>query len=410
MSLQFALALIGLLIVTVIAITALDKARANRLFHLGFRSRATVRTPGLGPRLDVNPAPPAEDVKKFLSTDAPVEPKPATAQERIVTQLESLEEVATMPLDLDLGVGRGRRPRPVPAWEATAPDERIDFVIYLGGGTPVSRDAPLGVFKQNEYLLDKPRYLVGRHAKTGQWSNLGHDSSKTSYAELAIGIQLVDSRGPIDESELNTFSQIGLKLADALQRSTRFSLGFEEALARARQLHAFCDTFDVIAGINVLAQEGVVFQGRAIEQAARKHGLSFGAMNIFHMKDALSPASRHQFSMANLYQPGEFDPQAWDTTQTRGLTLFMSVPCAHRPSAVLDKMVTTARGLCDLLHGELYDQERRPLTDKGVAVIRHQVEEIEDKMRAQGIVAGSETALRLFRMLAAPEHEPAPGA
>jgi hypothetical protein len=44
----------------------------------------------------------------------------------------------------------------------------------------------------------------------------------------------------------------------------------------------------------------------------------------------------------------------------------------------------------------LLDQDRRPLTAQGLAVIRHQIEEIEEKMRAFGVTPGGEAALRLF--------------
>jgi hypothetical protein len=59
-------------------------------------------------------------------------------------------------------------------------------------------------------------------------------------------------------------------------------------------------------------------------------------------------------------------------------------------------MVATAREIARGLGGTLQDQVHRPLTDKGIAVIHHQIEAIEEKMRAYGISPGSETALKLF--------------
>ena len=44
----------------------------------------------------------------------------------------------------------------------------------------------------------------------------------------------------------------------------------------------------------------------------------------------------------------------------------------------------------------LQQMVHHPLTDKGIAVIHHQIEDIEEKMRAFGIPPGSETALKLF--------------
>ncbi len=306
-------------------------------------------------------------------------------------ELRGLEDMARVPLTL----GAPPRPDERPSQPA-APDEMIDFVLTLPGAGPVARDTALGIFKQHEYRLEKPRRLYGRHYEDTQWSDLARDPPRMQYSDVALAIQLVDSRGPIDESELNTFSQVGLKLADALQRPTKLSLTFEKALARARELQVFSEAYDVIAGINILTPEAP-FRGRAIEQAAERAGLKLGARNIFHMKGDMSPGCRHLFSMANLFQPGSFDPQAWDRFETKGLALFMSVPCAHHPAAVFVKMATAAKVVAEALGGELCDQDRKPLDDRGLAIIRRQIEEIETRMTGYGVVPGSRAALRLFR-------------
>jgi hypothetical protein len=411
MPLQYALLLIGVIIVAIVALTAMDRARVTRLFRRNAPAprpehlEPTVLVPGHEPyaTLDINPAPPHETEKKFLAPDAPVTPRVHTPHEAFHTEIETLHEVATMQLDLGPDLDHARRGGPAgdPA-SPRQPDDKIDFILLLPGKGPVPRNLALGIFKQHEYLLEKPHYLFGQRCKDGKWTELGRDPAKVTYDDLMLSIQMVDDSGPINESELNTFAQLGLKLADALHRPTKFSLGFENALACARQLQAFCDAFDVIAGVNVVANGPIQFNGRAIEQAARKFGMQFGAMNIFHMKNEVSPGCRHLFSLANLFQPGEFDPEQWDSTLTSGLTLFMSVPCAHHPVAVFEKMIATAKGLCERLDGHLLDQERRPLTDQGIDVIRGQIVEIEEKMRAHGIVPGSESALRLFRVMVAP--------
>ena len=280
--------------------------------------------------------------------------------------------------------------------------EKLDFVIDLPGPGPVMRDAALAVYKQNEYNLNKPRHLYGRHHGTERWSDLELDPGSTGYDDFKLAIQLTDPRGPVDESELNAFMQIGLKLADTLARPTKLPESFEAGLARAAALQEFCDTYDVVAGIHVVPATEARFAGRAVEAAAHQAGLELGAMNLFHLRNEVAPGSRHLFSMANLDESAGFDPGAWDGFETAGLTLFMSVPCAFQPGAVFDRMVAGARRIAETLGGKLQDQNRRPLTDKGIAVIHHQIEQIEEKMRAFGIPPGSETALKLFDEAASP--------
>jgi hypothetical protein len=411
--LRLILLLIGIIVIGLVALSALDRARIRRQFQRVagvIRARADTGAERFG--LDINPPPPSGDKKRLRVAGPPPPPRPGAAAggrtDPVLEELEGLEEVATMPLDLALP-GRGARADPA---RAACPDERIDFILHLPAeGEPVARDEALGLFKQNEYRLDKPRRLYGCRHGTQFWSELQYDPPSTRYDDLALAIQLVGRRGALDESELNTFSQMGLVMADALGRRIRFSASFEEALARAQDLARFCEEYDVIAVLHVMAASSAVpFAGRAIEHAARQQGLTFGPMNIFHMKNDLSPGCRHLFSLANLYAPGEFDPAGWDHFATRGLVLFMNVPCVHRPAQAFERMVSVAQALAESLGGRLEDQDGRVLTGRGIALIRAQIEAIEDSMRDFGIAPGSPTALRLFGEEAATGETEAAGA
>jgi cell division protein ZipA len=404
MELQLALLLIGCIVVGVVALTTYERVRFGRRRLVA--DSGAVETPAVITRvrqtaaatgLDINPGPPLEQDTRFLKSHAAVAPvEEKTPDAVLYEQLNDYEQTALMPLDLSLGL---QDPEAIMAQggnRQNMPDEKIDYVVTLPGKGPVARDVALGIYKQNEYLLEKPRHLYGLGYKTGLWSNLETDPERAQYRSIALSVQMVDSKGPIGESELNTFTQLALKLADALQRPTRFSMLFEEALDRARELDEFCETNDVLASINILADGPTGFSGRAIDQAARLFGMQFGAMNIYHKKNDLALGCRHLFSLANLYQPGEFDPAKVDRFRTQGLTLFMNVPCAYQPVRVYEKMVQVAKGLCEKLDGRLEDHEHHPLTDPGLMVIRTQIERITAEMTNRGIIPGSATAMRLF--------------
>jgi cell division protein ZipA len=395
MELRYALLLIGLIVVAVVAFHTFDLARQRR------RSRQEPGADAPPSRrlepvagLDFDPPLAAMNEKRTLAADAKIDAPRTVARDALAEELETLEEVATMPLNLDLGLRKssGHTDLGRPA----LPDEKVDFIMRLPADSSVMRDVALGVYKQHEYELEKPHRLYGCRADSDLWSELQHDSQRMRYSDLALSIQLVDARGPISDSELHKFSQVGLQLADALHRRTQFSMPYEDALARAQELHQFCEAFDVIAAVHVVAAEGETFKGRLFEHAARKLGMQWGARSIFHLKNEFSPGCRHLFSLANLAGGGEFPAGQWERFETAGVTFFMSVPLAHRPAAVFDKMINAAQILAETLGGQLQDQERRPLAKQGIGVIRHQIEAIEEKMRARGIVPGSQTALRLF--------------
>ena len=401
MELQIALLLIGLIVIGVVALTTYERNRFSKR-RLAPQTAAGKDTAPERPvpasrKLDINPPPPQGGSKRFLRADAAVtNPGIKTPEALLFEQINDFEQTALMPFDLSLGLNDPVVAAVDPNAAQNMPDEHIDFVITLPGKGPVARDLALGIYRQNEYLLEKPRHIYGLGYRTGLWSNLERDPEHAQYRSLAFGIQMVDTKGPLGESELNTFIQMALKLADALQRPTTFSLPFETVLAQARELDEFCETNDVLASLNLIAIGPTGFSGRMIDDAAKLVGLQFGAMNIYHRKNDQALGCQHLFSLANLYMPGEFDPDKFDRFRTQGLTLFMNVPCTYQPVRVFDQMVEVARVLCRKLEGRMEDNDHRPLTDQGLMVIRTQIERIASEMTARGIVPGSATAMRLF--------------
>ncbi len=397
MELYQALALIGVVIVLAVAVSSYDRARLLRRVH----KRHPGERPARGPELDINPGPASAHGRRFVRGSDGDSPEPARPESAFVRELESLEQAISRPIGLGpgpaaLAADTGNLEHLFPWGDRQGPNPKMDFVIHLPGRGPVLRDQALGPYKQNEYVLEKPRALYGLRYLLGTWSALERDPDEAQYSDLALMLQLVDRRGPVEESELNAFSQLALKLADAFHRRIKLGMTIEQARARALEVQRFVEQYDLIASINVLAGNGHSFPGRSIEQAARQHGMQFGAMNIFHMKNPNSAGCKHLFSMASLYEPGTFDPATLDGFETQGLTLFMTVPCVQDPPRVFEKMARTAKGLAQALGGRLIDQEQRPLTDEGIVAIEREIRRIATEVSAYGITPGSETALRFF--------------
>lgn len=418
MNLQYALLLIGLVIIGGVVIGTYGRLRFPLRRHRtqdwrdesqgeaprrgsGSHAEAAVLTarreaPAAG-GLDINPGPPAASDAKFLKPDLPPAGGSGPAADiEHYEELEGIESAALMPLNLSLDLGHPETAAASGSARQQVPDDKVDFVIHLPGAGPVNRNQALGVYRQNEYLLEKPHQIFGLGYRTRQWSNLESDREYAQYSDIAVALQLADSRGPANESEVNQFVQMSLKLADTLQRPTKLSLTPEQAVEVALDLDRFCEANDVLASVNVLSNNPGGFSGRAISQAATQLGMQFGAMDIFHLKNDNPLGCRHLFSLANMYDPGSFDLNTINALKTAGLTLFMNVPCAFQPAAVFERMIETARGLCDLLDGRLVDQDSKPLSEAGLKVIRTQIDRIATDMQGRGIVPGSEAAMRLF--------------
>lgn len=420
MSLQLALLLIGLVVIAAVVMGSYDRARlARRAKELTSQVRASTFTrealsildKAFHPvsRLDFNPTPLRGAAQKFIrgKDNIPV----LTLDEDDVAfyeELERIEQAASMPIDVDLNpasihgdanqADEINNPSASSSWSenTSMPDAAIDFIIELSGKGPLSRNRALGIYKQNEYLLNKPRRLYGLRYIEGVWSNLDSDSDTAQYSDLLLAIQLVDKSGAIDETELNTFGQLGLKLADGLNRPSKMATTFEMALQQATELDSFCQQYDTIAGLNVMPSNNQWFSENDIQKISQEAGLQFGPMDIYHCKNDQAVGCRHSFSMANLFEPGTFHVQQENQEQVKGLTFFMQIPCVYAPAKTFDKMVAVAKLFSQRLDGYVSDQDNHPLTSDGTLSIRQHIDYMASEMQKAGIMPGSEIALRLF--------------
>lgn len=177
-------------------------------------------------------------------------------------------------------------------------------------------------------------------------------------------------RRPIDENlidavrddlpELNEVMEPGLRREDI------------EALRGMRAVD------DLILQLHVRAYEPVT--GAELFPVLVDAGLAFGRMDIFHMLD---DDQREVFSVANMVEPGSFDPLHPDTLETPGVSLFAVLPGPVSGGATLERMLSCARGLADALDGEVLDESRSALTRQTEAHLREQVAAFEARQRAR---------------------------
>lgn len=125
--------------------------------------------------------------------------------------------------------------------------------------------------------------------------------------------------------------------------------------------------------INVLAPREQPFTGEKLVEALRANGLRYGDMNIFHRVDAQTRV--HQFSVANIIEPGTFDMADVEAIRSPGLCFFMRLPGPDNPVEAFEDMQRVARDVAQRLGGELKDERRSVLTGQTVEHYRHRVAE-----------------------------------
>lgn len=284
----------------------------------------------------------------------------------------------------------GAEAGPAPSAAADSPwaDPLADAVGRLEFVEPLA--APALWAAQSEWAghLAKPLYWVAEVG--GEWRLLtAHDAGR--YTVFLAAQQLADRRGAIGEGELGIFLD-GVRHLAAQFGGVATVPEAGETLAQARALDEFCAGVDVQLSINIVDPGGTAFAGTKLRGLAEAAGMRLDDDGNFH---ACDEQGETLYTLGNLgVEP--FEAEALRSLATHGVTLTLDVPNVAQGARVFDRMVMGARQFAQSLGGVLVDAQRVPLTDAMIAGIRGKIEEIQARMEAHQIVAGSPRARRLF--------------
>ena len=130
---------------------------------------------------------------------------------------------------------------------------------------------------------------------------------------------------------------------------------------------------DIIV-LHILAKPSEVLSGEKINSVAQASGFVFGSMNIFHRLDG---DEQTIFSLANMVEPGNFDPDTIHEMTTSGLTVFMQLSNLTHPADDFDEMLRTAYHVSEMLGASLCNQNRQPITQADAEYYRNLISEKE---------------------------------
>jgi hypothetical protein len=271
-----------------------------------------------------------------------------------------------------------------PAGPAAQISSRIDTVAVVLADDPVMRE-------QLEPLLDSLQvhttYVHVEGIVDEQWQPV-ETSTRSSWRELRVGLQLASRSGPLPEDELERFNHAIAEFAAAVNAVSQREAP-AAAAARARELDRFCADCDIEVAVNVVGRSGITFATSRVKSLALAGGFSETASgDLVHYAGGGAP----DFAIRRFDDPASKPNPAYYS----GLTFALDLPQAQDPPRALDRMVALAGDFAAQLGGELVDDSRRPLTEAGIASIRRSVEKIAADMEAQGVPAGGALARRLF--------------
>ncbi|MBE2259638.1 MAG: cell division protein FtsZ [Rhodobacteraceae bacterium] len=237
--------------------------------------------------------------------------------------------------------------------------------------------------------LEKPVNWIGHNEDSNAWEPIVEDSGR-EYRHLRIGLQLVDRRGPVRDSDLSVFKVAMQQLATDLMGVADLP-SREPALHAAAQLDEFCAGVDIQIGINVVSQ-GQVFAGTKLRALAESIGMTIDAAGRFVRCD---DAGNVLYVLIN-QEANPFQAESMRTLTTHGVTFLLDVPRVANGDRVLTQMIDQARRFAEALNGALVDDNRHPLSDAAIEPIRRQVAQFQAAMTTRQLPAGSALAHRLF--------------
>lgn len=272
---------------------------------------------------------------------------------------------------------------------AASQDETIHYRVQLHPGEPVGV-ATLIEAIQRQGDFGKRVHWFGMNSWTGRWDEVGQGNAD-EYLNIAVTLQLADRSGPVSEPGMLAFWNQVQAVADELVAVAEFP-DRQPALALAAALDQFCADVDVLIGANVITQNGVAFAATKVRAMAEAAGMKLQADGAFHF---FNDEGADLFSLANL-DPPPFSAENIRQLSTHGITFLFDVPKVADGVRVFNQMLMVARQMASSLGGQVVDDNRRPLSDAGIAKIKQQLAEIYARMDAQQIKSGSTRALMLF--------------
>ena len=140
-----------------------------------------------------------------------------------------------------------------------------------------------------------------------------------------------------------------------------------------------------VLAISVVMPEGESISGAALLPVLITLGLKYGDMKIFHRHQDNAGNGDVTFSLANIMNPGTFDLDALETFNTRGLTLFMTLPNAADSFQVFQQMLNAAKQIAIEFGAQLLDDKRSVMTMQTEQHYTSKIREFERKKRIANV-------------------------
>lgn len=130
----------------------------------------------------------------------------------------------------------------------------------------------------------------------------------------------------------------------------------------------------------VTAKQPTGFTGSDIFSVLEELGCEYGKHQIFHHFGVGEPKAKQAvFSIADMLEPGIFDPDNKENFVTEGLAIFMQLPGVFGGRVAFELMLNTTQRIAEMLEGQVCDERRQPLEPAMIEVLRERIAKFEQR-------------------------------
>jgi len=262
-------------------------------------------------------------------------------------------------------------------------DPRIDCVITLRFDEAISGLEILDEMSDwvDSQIQSSTRWMCeGLNADIDaaeEWEEL---KSGASYSELQLAIQLASRRGAIGVLELSDFCSRAQALADTLGSQIDMP-SVNAMLESAKELDVMAADSDIQLSINVLFDEPCPWGN--FDALMRQRGFKLthnGRQYEFYSNGV------------QIFNSADLDPNQ----PVVQFTLLLEVPLVAQDEHPFDRMLSEGMEIAKAAHGRLVDDNGINLSEAAVMSIRQHLDVLYANLEKSSVPAGSSTASRLF--------------